>query len=153
MDNRENRRRQSLGEGSGSAGEAPLPASGLAMLFQEQVDQLTGNELRSRATWGEPRHGAGLTDGLEVARDSISKRLIAERDIAVIDAVTERMGRGDWTVREIRERLIFQVQEGVTTAMLDGEPLLTIYPPEFGVKEEGPSTYLTAKQKIWRAER
>ena len=150
MDDRENRRLQLLG-GSGSAGEVPLPASGLAMLLKERFEGMTGRDLRDHTKRGDVSPAAhSFSGGVDVSARSLSNQIIAKRDVAIIDAVSERLGRDDWIVREIRERLIFEIQGGATIVTFDGEPLLTIYPPEFEVKEDGPSTYLTAKQRIWR---
>ena len=111
---------------------------------------MTGAELRARATAGPRGKYELLSQGMEVSSHSISNKLIAQRDVAIIDAITERLNHDKWTVDGIRERLIFQEQSGVTTIVFDGHPIMRFEQPRFHTNQCAGYTELVGTQRFRR---
>lgn len=120
----------------------------------EQFEKMTGRELREKADNQSPLPlPANLSIGLEASACSISNNLVRQRDVALIDAVSDRVGHDEWMVADLRNRLIFAEQDGLTTVMLDGEPIAQFGRPEFEVVDEGQQKVFKGKQRFWRVKR
>lgn len=58
---------------------------------------------------------------------------VAETDAAIRSAINKRMGCDNWNLDELKGRLeivTFQHQPGVEIYSLDGQPLITLHPPQ-----------------------
>lgn len=65
--------------------------------------------------------------------DNAARSFVAETDAAIRSAINKRMGRDDWDLDELKGRveiITFQHRPGVEVYSLDGQPLITLHPPQ-----------------------